>query len=117
MRKSDRKPFAEPVTTDTAASSVIAAAAGATSVSSNSWFGDSAVPATETIDIDVVTSLYAEPAAYSETPAAFRNDGESANPEQLGQNNSSAQTSSPNSKFQSADGTWGDDLDIPEFLR
>ena len=117
MRKSDRKPFAEPVTTDTAASSVISAAAGATSVSSNSWFGDSAVPATETIDIDVVTSLYAEPAAYSETPAAFRNDGESANPEQSGQNNSSAQTSSPNSKFQSADGTWGDDLDIPEFLR
>jgi cell division protein FtsZ len=117
MRKSDRKSFAEPMSTETAASSVVTTAAGANSVSSNSWFGDSAVPATETIDIDVVTSLYAEPAAYAETPAAFRNDGDSASSEQSRQNNSSSHTANSNSKFQSADGTWGDDLDIPEFLR
>ncbi|CAB4559956.1 MAG: cell division protein FtsZ [Actinobacteria bacterium] len=110
MRKSDRKPFAEPVIGDSAASAGFGAAAvtaGAATVSSSSWFGDSAVPATETIDIDVVTSLYAEPATSSDTPAAFRHDNDAAG--------SGEQPA--NSKFQSADGTWGDDLDIPEFLR
>jgi cell division protein FtsZ len=110
MRKSDRKPFAEPVIGDTVANSGLGAAtvaAGATAVSSNSWFGDSAIPATETIDIDVVTTLYAEPASQSETPAAFRNNGDGAQPGEQ----------PANSKYQSADGTWGDDLDIPEFLR
>jgi cell division protein FtsZ len=119
MRKSDRKPFAEPAIGDTAAGSGLGTAtvaAVASSTSSNSWFGDSSVPATETIDIDVVSSLYAEPASHSDTPAAFRNDSDSSQSFDQAQPNTAA-IPTANSKYQSADGTWGDDLDIPEFLR
>ena len=86
---------------------------------STSWFADSSVPATESIDVADVRSYYAngesEAAVEPSTPAAFREPLES---ESSGSHQAAAKPQTADgAKFQSADGTWGDDLDIPDFLR
>jgi cell division protein FtsZ len=120
IRKVERKPFAEPP--------VAAPAAAATT--SSSWFGDAAVPATESIDVSAVNSYYAD-SAEEQVPAAFRdnnfdaaNDAEEETDNFKSNEQSKSQSadgakfqSADGTKFQSADGTWGDDLDIPDFLR
>ncbi len=120
IRKVERKPFAEPA--------VVAPAAAATT--SSSWFGDAAVPATESIDVSAVNSYYAD-SVDEQVPAAFRdNNFDAANDAEDETDNfkSNEQSrshsadgtkfqSADGTKFQSADGTWGDDLDIPDFLR
>jgi cell division protein FtsZ len=104
MKKVERKPFAEPAA---------AAAPVATATTSTSWFGDSAVPATESIDVSAVNSFYAD--SDEQVPSAFRDNNFEPAPELSGEADS--YKSNEGSKSQSADGTWGDDLDIPDFLR
>ena len=101
VRKVERKPFAEP----------LAAAAPVTAATSTSWFGDAAAPATDTIDVSSVNSFYSETEA--QVPSAFQVDeseDEAPDSYKSAESNNAA-------KSQSADGTWGDDLDIPDFLR
>lgn len=117
MRKSDRKPFAEPASVEPSGMGTISGASQGASTSSNSWFGDSVAPATAAIDVAVVNSLYAEPADNFDTPAAFRQDSDDSSSEEDSKSRASSTQAGDSSKFQSADGTWGDDLDIPEFLR
>lgn len=107
-RKVERRTFAEP-----------AAAAPVVAATSTSWFAESSAPATESIDVADVRSYYAngesEAAVEPSTPAAFREPLES---ESSGSHEAAAKPqASEGAKFQSADGTWGDDLDIPDFLR
>ena len=120
IKKVERKPFAEPAA---------AAAPVATATTSSSWFADSAVPATESIDVSAVNSYYAE--SEEQVPAAFRDNNFEPAPELSDEADSYKSTegsksqsadgakfqSADGAKFQSADGTWGDDLDIPDFLR
>jgi cell division protein FtsZ len=105
MRKVERKPFAEPTS----------AAPAAAATTSTSWFGDAAVPATESIDVSEVSSYYAD-GSDEQVPAAFRDNNVNAASEALAEDEDSFK-SNQTSKSQSADGTWGDDLDIPDFLR
>ena len=119
VRKVERKPFAEPL---------VAAPAAAASATSSSWFGDAAIPATESIDVSEVSSYYSD-SSDEQVPNAFReNDFESASGDEADSFKSNEPSKSKSAdgtkfqsadgtKFQSADGTWGDDLDIPEFLR
>ena len=124
VRKVERKPFAEPeVVAPVAAQSSVSAPA-----TSTSWFADSAVPSTETIEVADVNSFYAKP-ADGETSTSFRSfneDDDSADSNEAERSESDSRNrgtdgnkfhSADGNKFQSADGTWGDDLDIPEFLR
>lgn len=112
IKKVERKPFAEPA----AAAAPLAAA-----TTSASWFGDSAVPATESIDVSAVNSFYAD--SEEQVPSAFRDNNFEPAPElavdadNSKSNEGSKSQSADGTKFQSADGTWGDDLDIPDFLR
>lgn len=112
IKKVERKPFAEPA----AAAAPVAAA-----TTSTSWFGDSAVPATESIDVSAVNSFYAD--SEEQVPSAFRDNNFEPAPElavdadNSKSNEGSKSQSADGTKFQSADGTWGDDLDIPDFLR
>lgn len=103
VRKVERKPFAEPVMAEPAAP------AAASTTSSTSWFEDAGVPETASIDVVDVESQFASeqvPAAFaSKAPSAA---GEPADRDRVFGNGRPAQ---------SADGTWGDDLDIPDFLR
>jgi cell division protein FtsZ len=96
-RKVERRTFAEPV----APAPVVAA-------TSTSWFAESSAPATESIDVADVQSYYAADEKISEPleSESLPNQDEIAKPQTAG-----------GAKFQSADGTWGDDLDIPDFLR
>jgi cell division protein FtsZ len=117
VRKVERKPFAEPVAAPVAATT------------STSWFGDAAVPATESIDVSAVNSFYED--AEEQVPSAFRDNNLAAAAEfdEAGDNFKSHESaksqsadgtksqSADGTKSQSADGTWGDDLDIPDFLR
>jgi cell division protein FtsZ len=117
VRKVERKPFAEP------------AAAPVAATTSTSWFGDAAVPATESIDVSAVNSFYED--AEEQVPSAFRDNNLAAAAEfdEAGDNFKSHESaksqsadgtksqSADGTKSQSADGTWGDDLDIPDFLR
>ena len=117
MRKVERKPFAEPA----------AAAQAPVATTSTSWFGDSAVPATASIDVSEVNSFYAD--SEEQVPAAFRENAfEVTSTEEVDNSKSNESSKSQSAdgtkfqsadgtKFQSADGTWGDDLDIPDFLR
>jgi|UPI000571089F cell division protein FtsZ len=110
VRKVERKPFAEPV----------AAAAPVAAATSTSWFGDSAVPATESIDVAAVNSYYSDSASEPETHAEAEEEADNAKsgePAKLQSADGTKFQSADGTKFQSADGTWGDDLDIPDFLR
>ena len=108
VRKVERKPFAEPV----------APAAPAATTTSTSWFADSAAPATDTIDVASVNSYYSD--SDAQVPSAFRANesvADSESEEDTDTYKSSDAGNSQSGKSQSADGTWGDDLDIPDFLR
>jgi cell division protein FtsZ len=127
VRKVERKPFAEPL---------VAAPAAAATATSSSWFGDAAIPATESIDVSEVSSYYSD-SSDEQAPNAFRenafesasgDEGDSLKSNEPSKSQSADGTkfqsadgtkfqSADGTKFQSADGTWGDDLDIPEFLR
>jgi cell division protein FtsZ len=113
VRKVERRPFAEPVST----------AAPVAAATSTSWFGESSAPATESIDVADVQSYYADESAArveTSTPAAFRDADEAEHSAEHANNKPADGTkfqSADGTKFQSADGTWGDDLDIPDFLR
>jgi cell division protein FtsZ len=113
VRKVERKPFAEPA---------VAAPVAAAATTSSSWFGDAAIPATESIDVASVNSYYAD-SVDEQVPAAFRESSFDSAPEadeeddNFKSNEQSKSQSADGAKFQSADGTWGDDLDIPDFLR
>lgn len=102
MRKVERKPFAEP---EIAPSAPVAAA------TSTSWFGDATAPATETIDVSAVSSYYAD------APDAAQESEEYVAAEPSKSEADERPQPAAGNKFQSADGTWGDDLDIPDFLR
>ena len=110
VRKVERKPFAEPV----------AAAAPVAAATSTSWFGDSSVPATESIDVASVNSYYSDSASEPETHTEAEEEADNAKSGEPAKFQSADGTkfqSADGTKFQSADGTWGDDLDIPDFLR
>jgi cell division protein FtsZ len=106
MRKVERKPFAEPSAS---------APAAASTTTSSSWFADSAVPATESIDVAEVSSYYAN-SSDTQAPSAFRESSLDSNLISSADEADIFKSNEP-SKSQSADGTWGDDLDIPDFLR
>jgi cell division protein FtsZ len=108
VRKVERKPFAEPV----AAAAPVAAA----TTTSTSWFAESSAPATDSIDVADVNSFYVD--SEEQVPAAFRDsnlDEDFQSPGVADEGDSIK--SNEGSKSQSNDGTWGDDLDIPDFLR
>jgi len=102
MRKVERKPFTEPEVLS------VPAAAAATS---SSWFGDSSAPQTATIDVDAVNSFYANSSASEDSSSEFGGVNDATATAEYNRK------SADGAKFQSADGTWGDDLDIPDFLR
>ncbi|MEY4993803.1 MAG: hypothetical protein RIS82_925 [Actinomycetota bacterium] len=87
VRKVERKPFSASPSTSTAAA--------------GGWFANSSAPATEAIPV------ISEPEAVAEEAEEFGFAGQGTPAQQ-------AQQPVPP---QSNDGTWGDDLDIPEFLR
>lgn len=114
IRKAERKSFAEPAH---------APAPAAQTTTSTSWFADSAVPETAAIDVLEVEAQFVQ--KTEQVPAAFAGrsgDGDAdKTPSVAGEpadaNTNRKPTQSVNGTPQSADGTWGDDLDIPEFLR
>jgi cell division protein FtsZ len=111
VRKVERKPFAEPVMAEPVAPAP-------TTTSSTSWFADAGVPETASIDVVDVESQF----AGEQVPAAFANrnledEFQSKAPSAAGEPADRDRVFGNGRPAQSADGTWGDDLDIPDFLR
>jgi cell division protein FtsZ len=93
VRKVERKPFSTPTT----------AAAAPAAAASTGWYAGAANPATEAIDTQVPSAFAAKSTAEEGQFFNQEEDDDALIPS--------------SSVPQSADGTWGDDLDIPDFLR
>ena len=93
VRKVERKPFSTPTT----------AAAAPAAAASTGWYAGAANPATEAIDTQVPSAFAAQSTAEEGQFFNQEEDDDALIPS--------------SSVPQSADGTWGDDLDIPDFLR